>query len=84
MSKFLVSTVETYRVDNDEEAKNLIEEAKHSSMFELDRYSSAYKEQKSKGEVIDTWYRVTLLKKFNAEKEPSQHIKVNYDVDYDI
>lgn len=84
MSKFLVSTVETYRVDTDDEAKNLIEEAKKSSMFELGKYSSEYKEQKSKGEVIDSWYRVILTKKFNAEKEPSQHIKVSYDVDYDI
>ena len=84
MSKFLVSTVETYRVNTDEEAKNLIEEAKNSSMFELGKYSSEYKEQKSKGEVVDSWYRVILTKKFNAEKEPSQHIKVNYDVDYNI
>jgi len=84
MSKFLVSTVETYRVDTDEEAKILIEEAKNSSMFELGKYSSEYKEQKSKGEVVDSWYRVILTKKFNAEKEPSQHIKVNYDVDYNI
>ena len=84
MSKFLVSTVETYRVNTDEEAKNLIEEAKNSSMFELGKYSSEYKEQKSKGEVVDSWYRVILTKKFNAEKEPSQHIKVDYDVDYNI
>ena len=53
-------------------------------MFELGKYSSEYKEQKSKGEVVDSWYRVILTKKFNAEKEPSQHIKVNYDVDYNI
>jgi len=84
MSKFLVSTVETYRVDTDDEAKTLIEEAKTSSMFELGKYSSEYKEQKSKGEVVDSWYRVILTKKFNAEKEPSQHIKVDYDVDYNI
>ncbi len=84
MSKFLVSTVETYRVDTDDEAKALIEEAKTSSMFELGKYSSEYKEQKSKGEVVDSWYRVILTKKFNAEKEPSQHIKVDYDVDYNI
>lgn len=84
MSKFLVSTVETYRVDTDEEAKALIEDAKNSSMFELGKYSSEYKEQKAKGEVVDSWYRVILTKKFNVEKEPSQHIKVGYDVDYDL
>ena len=77
MSKFLVSTVETYRVDSDEEAK-------HSSMFELGKYSSEYKERKAKGEVIDSYYKVTLTKTFNDIKEPSQHIKVDYDVDYNI
>ena len=84
MSKFLISTVETYRVDTDDEAKILIEEAKSSSMFELGKYSSEYKERKSKGEVIDAYYKVTLNKFFNDIKEPSQHIKVGYDVDYDI
>lgn len=84
MSKFLISTVETYRVDTDDEAKVLIEDAKHSSMFELGKYSSEYKEVKQKGEVVDSYYKCVLTKKFNAEKEPSQHIKVEYDVDYDI
>ena len=84
MSKFLVSTTEVFRVDTDEEAKGLIEEAKRSSMFELGKYSSEFKVKKQKGEVIDEWYRVTLVKHFNDEKEPSQHIKPNYEVDYNI
>lgn len=84
MSKFLVSTVETYRVDTDEEAKKLIEEAKNSSMFDLGKYSSEYKVKVSKGEIVDEYFKVVLTKKFNDIKEPSQHIKVDYDVDYDI
>ena len=84
MSKFLVSTVETYRVDTDEEAKALIEDAKQSAMFELGKYSSEYKEVKAKGEVIDSFYKISLTKHFNNIKEPSQHIKVDYDVDYNI
>jgi len=84
MSKFLVSTTEVFRVDTDEEAKGLIEEAKRSSMFELGKYSSEFKVKKQKGEIIDEWYRVTLVKHFNDEKEPSQHIKPNYEVDYNI
>ena len=84
MSKFLVSTVETYRVDTDEEAKKLIEEAKNSSMFDLGKYSSEYKVKVSKGEIVDEYFKVVLTKKFNDIKEPSQHIKVEYDVDYDI
>ena len=84
MSKFLISTVETYRVDTDEEAKKLIEEAKNSSMFDLGKYSSEYKVKVSKGEIVDEYFKVVLTKKFNDIKEPSQHIKVDYDVDYDI
>jgi len=84
MSKFLVSTVETYRVDTDEEAKALIEDAKRSAMFELGKYSSEYKEVKAKGEVVDSFYKISLTKHFNNIKEPSQHIKVDYDVDYNI
>ncbi len=84
MSKFLVSTVETYRVDTDEEAKALIEDAKQSAMFELGKYSSEYKEVKAKGEVVDSFYKISLTKHFNNIKEPSQHIKVDYDVDYNI
>ena len=84
MSKFLVSTTEVFRVDTDEEAKGLIEEAKRSSMFELGKYSSEFKTKKQKGEIVDEWYKVTLVKHFNDEKEPSQHIKPNYEVDYNI
>ena len=84
MSKFLVSTTEVFRVDTDEEAKGLIEEAKRSSMFELGKYSSEFKAKKQKGEIVDEWYKVTLVKHFNDEKEPSQHIKPNYEVDYNI
>ena len=84
MSKFLVSTVETYRVDTDDEAKALIEEAKTSSMFDLGKYSSEYKEKMSKGEIVDSYFKVVLTKKFNDIKEPRQHIKVDYDVDYNI
>lgn len=84
MSKFLVSTVETYRVDSDEEAKNLIEEAKKSSMFELGKYSSEYKTRSTKGEIIDEYYKVVLTKTFNDIKEPDRHIKVDYDVDYNM
>lgn len=84
MSKFLVSTVETYRVDSDEEAKTLIEEAKKSSMFELGKYSSEYKTRSAKGEIVDEYYKVVLTKTFNDIKEPDRHIKVDYDVDYNM
>lgn len=84
MSKFLVSTTEVFRVDSDDEVKKLIEEAKSSSMFDLSKYSSEYKEVKQKGEVVDSYFKLSFTKVFNDIKEPSQHIKPSYEVDYDL
>ena len=53
-------------------------------MFELGKYSSEYKTKTSKGEIVDEYYKVVLTKYFNDIKEPSQHIKVAYDVDYNL
>ena len=78
--KYLTSSVETYRVDTEVEAVELIEEAKANSKFILAKYSSTKKERKSKGEVIDEWYAVTLTKRFNDEKEPNTEIAVSYEV----
>lgn len=81
---YLVKTTEMYRCDSEDEAKNLIEEAKHGKTFTLTKYNSEIKETKSKGEVIDSWYRVSLTKQFNMEKEPSDMISVSYKYgDYD-
>lgn len=78
MSKFLINVVETYRVDTDDEAKKLIEEAKRSSMFSLGKYSSEYKEVKQKGEVVESYYKVSLAKTFNDIKDPCQYVEPVY------
>jgi len=80
--KFLINTTEVYRVETENEVEQIINEAKHSNMFVLVRYNCQKKEIKVKGEVIDEYYRVTLVKNFNNEKEPEAHIAVNYEVDY--
>ena len=76
--KYLLKTVETYRVATEDEAKKLIEEAKKDKNFTLVKYLSEMREQKAKGEVIDSWYRVTLTKVFTDEKEPDTTVIVNY------
>ena len=76
--EYLVSTTEVYRVDDEASAASLIEKAKHDSMYELAKYSSVKKEKKQKGEIIDEWYQVSLTKKFNDEKEPTDHISLCY------
>ena len=76
--KYLIQTVETYRVDKEDEAKKMIEEAKADNHFILKKYSSEYKEKKQKGEVIDTYYKVTLTKAFTDEKEPEFRTEISY------
>ena len=78
MATYLVKTQETYRVSTDAEANTLINEAKEDPGYTLTKYNCQSKETKSKGEVIDEWYQVTLVKKFNDEKEPTDHISLCY------
>ena len=76
--KYLLETTENYRVENEAEVKELIEEAKKGENYILKKYSSQYKERKYKGEIVDAWYKVILVKEFTSEKEPSAQIEVSY------
>lgn len=78
MSKYLIQNTEVYRVDSEPEVVTLIENAKADNMYELAKYTSEYKERKQKGDVIDQYYKVTLVKKFTDEKEPYSQITVTY------
>lgn len=79
MAKYLIRVTEQYRVDDEFEAKNLIEESKNNSNFTLNKYSSEYKCKKVKGEIEDEWYRVTLVKDFTDERNPTFSTTINYD-----
>ena len=81
MSKYLVSVTETYRVDTENEAAKAIEEAKQDSSYILGKYTSEHKERKSKGEVIEEYWKLTLTKLFNDIKAPDSDVIVNYEVD---
>ena len=81
MSKYLVSTTETYRVDTENEATKAIEEAKQDGSYVLGKYTSEHKERKSKGELIDEYWKLTLTKLFNDIKEPDSNINVSYEVE---
>ena len=79
--RYLVNVTEVYRVNREAEAENLINEAKEDSSYSLVKYNCEHKERKSKGEVIDDWYKVTLVKSFNDEKEPDRNVAISYEVD---
>ena len=78
MAKHLISVTEVYRVDNEDQAARLIEDAKNSNQYTLSKYSSVHKERKKQGEVIDEWYRLTLTKVFDDEKEPVSEVSIEY------
>ena len=81
MSKYLVSTVETYRVDTETETTKAIEEAKNDNSYVLGKYTSEHKERKSKGEIIDEYWKLSLTKIFNDIKNPDSVIDINYEVE---
>lgn len=80
MAKYLITTTETYRVDTEEEVKEILEESKNDFNYTLVKYSSTYKEKKEKGEVVDSWYRLTLTKTFTDEKDPDRDVQITYGV----
>lgn len=80
MSKFLIKTTEEHRADSESEAAELIDDAKHDSRYILAKYSSVKKEKKQKGEVVDDYYIVTLVKVFDDPKEPSGEATVEYRI----
>ena len=81
MNNYLVQVQEIYRVNTEKEAQDLISSAKEESGYELIKYNCANKEKKSKGDVIDDWYKVSLVKRFNDEKEPVFKYRVSYEVE---
>lgn len=81
--KYLLTTTEVYRVESENEAKKMIEEAKEDNHFILKKYTSEYKERKQKGEIIDTYWKVSLVKTFTNEKEPQLRTIVSYANDVD-
>lgn len=76
--KYLITTTEVYRVDTEDQVKQIIEDAKNDNHFILTKYTSQYKERKQKGEVVDSYWKLSLTKQFTSEKEPEFQTKVEY------
>lgn len=81
MAKYLISTVETYRVDKENEVETMLELAKNAKEYELIKYTSEKKEVKAKGEIVDEYYKVSLHKAFNDIKDPYSDVSVVYEVE---
>ena len=79
--KYLINVTEVYRVDSEQEVEQLIASAKADDSFNLVKYNREYKQKKAKGEVVDDWYKVTLIKNFGDEKDPDacSNITIKYE-----
>ena len=65
--KTLLKTVDTFRVEDEEEAVRLIEEYKNNQVtdgYSLTKSGYVLKNKKSKGEIIDSWAIVTIERSF--------------------
>ena len=78
--KYLITTTEVYRFSSENEASNFIENAKKEAGYVLKKNTVEYKEKRQKGEVVDYWWKVSLVKSFNDEKEPETDVDVEYKV----
>lgn len=79
MAKYLISTTNTYRVANVEEALALRSELQRSDWGTLSSFTYAVKEVKSKGEIVDEFVVVKAKMDFNNVKEPEFDVDVFYD-----
>ena len=78
MVKYLLKSVNTYRVHTVTEVEELHEELKHDPNFELTAFSYTTKDIKVKGEVIDQYQVVKAQLVFTNEKEPECQFEVEY------
>lgn len=63
----LMKQTDEIRVESETEAKALIEKEKDNARnngYEIVNYSSTLKEKKCKGEVIDSYYVVKIVKRW--------------------
>jgi hypothetical protein len=79
--KYLLNSVDTYRVETVEEVERLHEALKNDPNFTLVNFSYKTKEIKVKGEVIETYQVVSAKKFFTSEKEPDVLVDITYEVD---
>ena len=54
---------------------------KNDGSYTLGKYTSEHKEKKSKGEVIDEYWKLSLTKLFNDIKEPNSIVEIKYEVE---
>ena len=82
MDKFLINSTLVYRVPTVEDALKLRDILSETPYGELTNFSYTTKYIKDKGEVIEEYQVVKAKIEFNAEKDPEQHIEVNFGMEF--
>lgn len=77
--KYLISSVDTYRVATVEDVEQLHEELANDSHFTLTAFSYKTKYIKQKGEIVEEYQVVSATKIFTEEKDPSRTVAVVYE-----
>ena len=79
MARYLLKSVNTYRIHTVAEVEKFHEELKHNSAFELTAFSYTTKDVKIKGEVVDQYQVVKVQLVFASEKNPETQFEVEYN-----
>lgn len=79
--KYLISSVDTYRVGTVAEVEQLHAELKDDPNFELVSFNYKTKQIKSKGDIIDEYCLVQAKKVFADEKYPEVQVSIMYEVE---
>ena len=82
MDKFLINSTLVYRVPTVEDALRLRDILSETPYGELTNFSYTTKYIKAQGEVIEEYQVVKAKIEFNAEKDPEQHIEVNFGMEF--
>lgn len=80
--KYLINSVDTYRVATVADVETLHDELLNDSHFTLAAFSYKTKYIKQKGEIVDEYQLVTAKKLFNEEKDPGTTIGINYTMEF--
>lgn len=76
--KYLLKSTDVYEVNTMDEVEALRQKFMDDTNYTLVSFGYKMKEIKQKGEVLDTYYVITVQKMFNDEKDPCSTIDIIY------
>ena len=82
MKKYLLKTVNSYRVATVQDALALREELSQLGYGELVSFTYTTKTIKQKGEIVEEYQVVKATIEFNLEKEPDSMVDVSYGIEF--